>query len=71
MSPSLDFAMIGMKAAIDQMERTGEQLAQLVSETNVVDNVVDLLQEQRSFEANAASARAADETLGKLIDLFI
>ena len=70
MSPSLDVAFIGMKAALDQLERTGAQIAQLVGDSDPVQDAVELISSQRSFEASAAVARAADETLGTLLDLF-
>ncbi len=70
MSPSLDIAFIGMKAALDQLERTGAQIAQLVEGSDPVRNAVELITSQRSFEASAAVARTADQTLGTLLDLF-
>ena len=70
MSPSLDVAFIGMRAALDQLERTGEQFAQLAEASNPAKNAVELSSSQRNFEANATVARAADETLGTLLDLF-
>ncbi len=70
MSPSLDVAFIGMRAALDQLERTGEQFAQLAEAGNPAKGVVELISSQRNFEANATVARAADETLGTLLDLF-
>ena len=70
MSPSLDVAFIGMKAALDQLERTGEQFAQLVEDSDPVRDAVQLISSQRNFEASATVARAADETLGTLLDLI-
>ena len=71
MNLSLDVALIGMKAALDQMERTGEQFAQLAgSSSDTAKDEVELISQQHSFEASATVARAADETLGSLLDLF-
>ena len=71
MSLSLDVAYIGMKAALDQMQRTGEQFAQLAeSSSGIAKDAVDLISQKHSFEASATVARVADETLGTLLDLF-
>lgn len=72
MTPALEFAYIGMRASLDQLQRIGEQFAQLASGSNLeVDGVVELLSGQRTFEANAAVARAADQVVGSVIDLLV
>ena len=62
--------MLGFKASLDQLERAGRQLAGMMEDSNVVQDIVDLSLAQRSFEANAATVRASDEILGTLLDLF-
>ncbi len=72
MNTSLEVAFIGMKASLEQMQCIGDQFAQLASGgTLAVDDVVELMSEQRTFEANAAVARAADEVVGSIIDLIV
>jgi len=72
MTTALEFAYIGMKASLDQVQCIGEQFAQLASGSNLeVDGVVELLAGQRTFEANAAVARTADEVVGSVIDLLV
>ncbi len=72
MNTSLEVAFIGMRASIEQMQCIGDQFAQLASgRTLAVDDVVELTSEQRTFEANAAVARAADEVVGSVIDLLV
>ncbi len=72
MTPALEFAYIGMRASLDQLQRIGEQFAQLASGSNLeVDGVVELLSGQRTFEANAAVARTADQVVGSVIDLLV
>ena len=71
MTPALEFAYIGMKASLDQVQCIGEQMAQLMPESNLAEDVVELLAGQRTFEANAAVARTADEVVGSIIDLIV
>lgn len=71
MTSSLDFAMIGMRASMEHMERTGEQMVQMISENTLAENTVSLMTNQRTYEANAQVARAADQMMGTLIDIFI
>lgn len=71
MTSSLDFAMIGMRASMEHMERTGEQMVQMISENTLPENMVSLMTHQRTYEANATVARAADQILGTVIDMFI
>jgi flagellar hook protein FlgE len=71
MTSSLDFAMIGMRASMEHMERTGEQMVQMISENTMSQQMVSLMTEQRTYEANATVARAADQLLGTVLDIFI
>ncbi|MFC1484599.1 flagellar basal body rod C-terminal domain-containing protein [Candidatus Neomarinimicrobiota bacterium] len=71
MTSSLDFAMIGMRASMEQMERTGEQMVQMISENTLAENTVALMADQRTYEANATVARSADQMMGTLVDMFI
>ena len=71
MTPALEFAMIGMKASMDQMQRTGEQMAQMLTDNSIVQHTVDLMTESHMCQANATVVKSADELLGNLIDLFL
>ena len=72
MNTSLEVAFIGMKASLEQMQCIGNQFAQLASGgTLAVADVVELVSEGRTFEANAAVVRAADEVVGTVIDLIV
>ncbi|UCH09198.1 MAG: hypothetical protein JSU61_08115 [Fidelibacterota bacterium] len=71
MTPALEFAMIGMKASMDQMQRTGEQMAQMLTDNSIVQHTVDLMNESHMYQANATVVKSADELLGNLIDLFL
>ncbi|UCD38628.1 MAG: hypothetical protein JSW54_03875 [Fidelibacterota bacterium] len=71
MTPALEFSIIGMKASMDQLQRTGEQMVQMISENSVVQNTVDLMTEHRTYEANATVARTVDQLVGNLVDLFL
>ena len=59
-----------MQAALDQLARTAERIAQLADEGDLPRDIVELISLQRKFEASATVARMADEMLGTLLDLF-
>ena len=78
MTGSIDTAFIGMKVALDQMERTGQQITSLMEDTSpkrsssdLASDMVQLSSEQRTFEANAEVARTADKAVGTLLDLIV
>ena len=78
MTGSIDTAFIGMKVALDQMERTGQQITSMMEDTSpkrdssdLASDVVQLSSEQRAFETNAEVARTADKTVGTLLDLMV
>lgn len=70
MHPVLDVALIGMQAAMDQLARTAERIAQLTEDGDLLRDIVELISLHRRFEANATVARTANEMLGTLLDLF-
>lgn len=76
MTPAIDTAFIGMRASLDQLERTGQLIANLVSSSsvssgNLVKDMVQLSSSQHAFEANASVVRTANEIVGTTIDLLI
>ncbi|MCH7859650.1 MAG: hypothetical protein IID14_08135 [Candidatus Marinimicrobia bacterium] len=76
MIPAIDTALVGMRASLDQLERTSQSIANLVSSSsvssgNLIEDVVQLSLAQHAFEANAAVVRTANEIIGTTIDLLI
>ena len=76
MMPAIDTALVGMRASLDQLERTSQSIANLVSSSsvssgNLIEDVVQLSLAQHGFEANAAVVRTANEIIGTTIDLLI
>ena len=75
MIPAIDTALVGMRASLDQLERTSQSIANLVSSSsvssgNLIEDVVQLSLAQHAFEANAAVVRTANEIIGTTIDLL-
>ena len=75
MLPAIDIAFVGMRASLDQLERTSQSIANLVSSSsvssgNLIEDVVHLSLAQHAFEANAAVVRTANEIIGTTIDLL-
>ena len=76
MIPAIDTALVGMRASLDQLERTSQSIANLVSSSsvssgNLIEDVVQLSLAQHAFEANAAVVHTANEIIGTTIDLLI
>lgn len=76
MTPAIDTAFVGMRASLQQLERTGQLIANLASSSslssgNLVKDIVQLSSSQRAFEANAAVVRTANEIIGTTLDLLI
>ena len=76
MTPAIDTAFVGMRASLQQLERTGQLIANLASSSNLssgnlVNDIVQLSSSQRAFEANAAVVRTANEIIGTTLDLLI
>lgn len=72
MTSSLEMAFTGMKASLEQMQCIGDQFAQVAAGGSLeVEDVVELISAQRTFEANAAVAKSADQVVGSLIDLIV
>ena len=60
-----------MNAAMDQLVRTAERIAELAEDGELPRDIVELVSLQRKFEASATVARMANEMLGSLLDLFV
>ncbi len=60
----------GLISSLERFERAGLKIANS-SEFDPVSDLTSLILEQRSFEANLATVRAADEVLRQTLDLFV
>ncbi len=60
----------GLISALERFERAGLKIANGGS-SNPAGDLTSLILEQRSFEANLAAVRAADEVLRQTLDLFV
>lgn len=70
-SSGIDTSLLGMQLAIEQMEQTGQQIANMIDGGDLASNIVDLKAAHRAFQANAAVARTFDQTIGTVIDMFV
>ena len=66
--PSIRNAMYGMSGAIDRFDRASARLAQSTPEDLVRDRV-EQITAKRTFEANLATVRTADDMVGALLDI--
>lgn len=69
MLKAIDTSLIGLKATLDQLERTGQLIAKLTSDSDAVRDQVELTLAGHAFKANAAVVKASDEVLGTVVDL--
>lgn len=60
----------GLIASLERFERAGLKIAN-GGGTNPAGDMTSLILEQRSFEANLATVRAADEVIRQTLDLFV
>ena len=70
MMSSIGSAMSGMARAIERLDGASVRIAQPGGGELVRDRV-DQMMAQRSFEANLATVRTADDMLGTLIDIVV
>jgi flagellar hook protein FlgE len=68
MISAIGSAMSGMASALGRFDRAAARTAQPDAADPVGDRV-EQITAQRSFEANLATVRTADEMLGSLIDI--
>lgn len=69
MISSIGSAMSGIAGALGRFDRASARLAQPDPEDPVRDRV-EQMTAQRSFEANLATVRTADDMVGALLDIF-
>ena len=60
----------GLISSLERFERAGLKIVNGGS-SNPAGDLTSLILEQRSFEANLATVRAADEVLRQPLDLFV
>ncbi len=60
----------GLISSLERFERAGLKIVNGGS-SNPAGDLTSLILEQRSFEANLATVRAADEVLRQTLDLFV
>ncbi len=60
----------GLISSLERFERAGLKIANS-SEIDPVSDLTSLILEQRAFEANLATVRAADEVIRNTLDLFV
>ena len=68
MISAIGSAMSGMATALNRFDRSAARTAQ-PDPADPVGDRVEQITAQRSFEANLATVRTADEMLGSLIDI--
>lgn len=68
---TINTAVLGLRASLEQLQRVGESLANLSADSNLVQDIVDLKAAERSFQANAAVIRSAAEIGRHTIDILI
>ena len=60
----------GMNNAIKEFNKTAESIAKS-NLVNLPENMVNMIQEKNDFKANAEVAKAYNEMLGTIIDIFV
>ena len=68
MISAIGSAMSGMASALGRFDRASARIAQPDPENPVRDRV-EQITAQRSFEANLATVRTADDMIGSLLDI--
>ncbi len=71
MTSAIETSFIGMRAAIDNLQQVGENIAKLAEDSDLSRDMVELSSASRQFEANARVAEAADENTGTVLDMFL
>ncbi|MBP7147825.1 MAG: hypothetical protein KBD01_09785 [Acidobacteria bacterium] len=65
---AIQSAMFGLRAALQQLDRTAELVARSTDPGTLHERMVDLREVRHAVRANVEVVRAADETLGTLLD---
>lgn len=71
MTNSINTALHGTVQALEQFARAAKNISKPDSETSLVENIVELNLAKRSYEANMAVIKAADDLAQTTIDLLV
>jgi hypothetical protein len=67
---AIDHALAGVTAGYDRLNRAADRIAREGAGGDLAGNILDVMQAKHAVRANLASARAADETIGTLLDVL-
>jgi hypothetical protein len=67
---AIDEGMRGINSGFDRLNRAAGRVARNGAEGDVAGNLVEVMKARHEVKANAAVVRAADETIGTLIDVL-
>lgn len=67
---ALSSAVHGMRAGFDRLDRAAHRIARDGDSADLAGNMVALLKARHEVRANATVARAADDLVGTILDVF-
>ena len=70
MLKAIDEGMRGINTGFDRLNRAAGRIARDGAEGDIAGNFVEVMKARHEVKANAAVVRAADETIGTLIDVL-
>ncbi len=70
MLPAIGQGLNGIAAGFDRLDKAAARIAGDGDSTNLVSNVVDLMQAKNQVRTNLAVVKSADEMVGTILDLF-
>ena len=71
MTNTINTAVLGLRASLEQLQRVSERLANLSADSNLIQDIVELKSAEHSFKANATVIRTANEIAQHTIDFLI
>jgi hypothetical protein len=70
MLKAIDEGLRGINTGFDRLNRAAERIARDGAGGDVAGNFVEMIKARHEVRANAKVVRAADETIGSLIDIL-
>lgn len=70
MTIAFSSALQGIDRGFRQLEKAAGQVSRNGAQGDLASNLVDMKVAQRAIQANVIAVRAADETIGTLLDVF-
>jgi hypothetical protein len=67
---AIDEGRRGINTGLDRLNRVAGRIARDGAQSDLAGNFVEVMKARREVRANAAVVRAADETIGTLIDVL-